>query len=30
VFEPRWDAAKREAGYAGWKKAVERAKGWLK
>ncbi len=30
VFEPQWDAARREEGYAVWKKAVERAKGWLK
>ena len=29
VFEPQWDAARREESYAGWKKAVERAKGWL-
>ncbi len=30
VFEPQWDAARREENYAGWKRAVERAKGWLK
>lgn len=30
VFDPQWDAAKREQGYAEWKRAVERAKGWLK
>jgi glycerol kinase len=30
VFEPQWDAARREEGYAGWRRAVERAKGWLK
>ncbi|MCX7838416.1 MAG: glycerol kinase GlpK [Anaerolineae bacterium] len=30
VFEPQWDAARREEGYAGWLRAVERAKGWLK
>ncbi len=30
VFEPQWDAARRAEGYAGWKRAVERAKGWLK
>jgi glycerol kinase len=30
VFEPQWDAARREASYAGWKRAVDRAKGWLK
>ena len=27
-FEPRLDAARREALYAGWKRAVERARGW--
>lgn len=30
VFEPQWDAARREESYAGWQRAVERAKGWLK
>ncbi|HEX7593670.1 MAG TPA: FGGY-family carbohydrate kinase, partial [Anaerolineae bacterium] len=30
VFDPQWDAARREEGYAGWKKAVGRAMGWLK
>lgn len=30
VFDPQWDAARRAEGYAGWKRAVERAKGWLK
>jgi glycerol kinase len=30
VFEPQWDQARREEGYAGWKRAIERAKGWLK
>jgi len=30
VFDPQWDAAKCEQGYAEWKRAVERAKGWLK
>ena len=30
VFEPQWDEARREEGYAGWKKAVERSMGWLK
>ena len=30
VFEPQWDAARREEGYAGWKRAVERARGWLR
>jgi glycerol kinase len=29
VFEPRWDEARRARGYRGWKRAVERAKGWL-
>lgn len=29
VFEPQWDEARRAEGYAGWQKAVERAKGWL-
>ena len=29
VFEPRWDEARREEGYAGWKRAVERARGWV-
>ena len=29
VFEPQWDEARREMGYVGWKKAVERSKGWL-
>jgi len=27
-FEPRLPADQREALYAGWKRAVERAKGW--
>ena len=26
---PSWDAAAREAGYAGWKKAVDRTLGWV-
>jgi glycerol kinase len=30
IFEPQWDAARRAAGYAGWKRAVERAKGWIR
>jgi glycerol kinase len=30
VFDLQWDAARREEGYAGWRRAVERAKGWLK
>ncbi len=29
VFEPRLDAATREAHYAGWRRAVERARGWI-
>lgn len=29
VFKPRWDEARREKGYAGWKQAVERARGWV-
>ena len=29
VFEPHWDDARREEGYAGWKRAVERARGWV-
>jgi len=28
VFEPQLDAGRREALYAGWKRAVERARGW--
>jgi glycerol kinase len=28
VFKPRWDEARREEAYAGWKQAVERARGW--
>lgn len=28
VFEPEWDESRRSHGYAGWKRAVERAKGW--
>jgi len=28
IFEPRMDAARREALYAGWKRAVERAREW--
>jgi glycerol kinase len=30
VFEPQWSETRREEGYAGWKRAVERSKGWLK
>ncbi len=29
TFEPAWDEARREAGYLGWKKAVERAMNWV-
>ena len=29
VFKPQWDDARREEGYAGWKRAVERARGWV-
>ncbi|MBN1979268.1 MAG: glycerol kinase GlpK [Anaerolineae bacterium] len=29
VFEPHWDAARREEAYAGWKRAVERSRGWM-
>jgi glycerol kinase len=28
-WQPEWDEAQREAGYAGWKKAVERTLGWV-
>lgn len=28
-FEPTWDATRRDEGYRGWQRAVERAKGWL-
>ncbi len=28
VFKPRWDDARREEAYAGWQRAVERARGW--
>jgi glycerol kinase len=27
-FSPEWDEARRAAGYRGWKKAVERTRGW--
>jgi glycerol kinase len=27
-FEPAWDEARREKGYRGWKKAIERARNW--
>jgi glycerol kinase len=29
TFEPRWSEEKREAAYAGWKKAVERSRDWV-
>jgi glycerol kinase len=29
TFEPAWDEARREEGYGGWKKAVERARNWV-
>ena len=29
TFEPAWDEARREEGYKGWKKAVERAMNWV-
>ena len=29
VFEPRWSEDRREAGYRGWRRAVERTRGWL-
>ena len=29
VFEPQWDEARREEAYAGWKRAVERSRGWV-
>jgi glycerol kinase len=29
VFAPQWDAERREAGYRGWRRAVERAKNWI-
>ncbi|KLL09986.1 MULTISPECIES: glycerol kinase GlpK [Protofrankia] len=28
-FEPRWSADRRESGYAGWRKAVERTLNWV-
>jgi len=28
TFEPAWSADRRDAGYAGWRRAVERARGW--
>jgi len=29
VFEPQWPADRREAGYAGWRRAVERSRAWV-
>ncbi|MDR7492534.1 MAG: glycerol kinase GlpK [Armatimonadota bacterium] len=29
TFEPRWSADRREAAYRGWRRAVERARGWV-
>jgi glycerol kinase len=29
TFEPRWSEDQRERAYAGWKKAVERSRGWI-
>ena len=29
TFEPTWSAERREAGYAEWKKAVARTRGWV-
>ena len=29
VFAPRWSADRREAAYQGWKRAVERSRGWV-
>lgn len=29
IFKPRWDEVRREEGYAGWKRVVERARGWV-
>ena len=28
-FEPKWDEQKREQGYKGWRKAIERTRDWL-
>ena len=28
-FEPAWDERTRAAGYAGWKKAIARTRGWV-
>jgi glycerol kinase len=29
MFEPEWSAQRRDAGYAGWKRAVARSRGWM-
>jgi glycerol kinase len=29
VFEPNWSEDRREGGYRGWRRAVERTRGWL-
>jgi len=29
VFEPQWSEDQRESGYAQWKKAIERTRGWI-
>jgi len=29
AFKPRWHEERRAAGYAGWKRAVQRARGWV-
>ncbi len=29
TFSPQWDEPRRQAAYAGWKRAVERSRGWM-
>jgi glycerol kinase len=29
VFEPNWSEDRREGGYRGWRRAVERTRRWL-
>jgi glycerol kinase len=29
TFEPQWSEDQRETGYARWKKAIERTRGWV-
>jgi glycerol kinase len=29
TFEPQWSEDQRESGYAQWKKAIERTRGWV-